>query len=52
MIVMQTLAKMVVPAMTVSINILARAQRDGVELIVKPVSYTKLIVVPIFAQFW
>ena len=45
MIAIQTLAKMVAPALTVSIHILARAQRDLMEPTVKPVSKMIMIFV-------
>ena len=45
MIAIQTLAKMVAPALTVSIHTLVRAKRDLMEPTVKPVSKILSIVV-------
>ena len=50
MIAIQTLAKMVAPAVTVSIHILVRAQRDLMEPTVKPVSKILSIVVSSLVQ--
>ena len=52
MIAFQTLAKMVVPALTVSIHILVCAPRDLVEPTVKTVSKISLIFVSSFDQLW
>ena len=50
MIAIQILAKMVATALTVSIHILVRAQRDLMEPTVKPVSKILLIVVSSLVQ--
>ena len=52
MIAFQTLAKMVAPALTVSIHILVRAPRDLVEATVKTVSKISSIVVSGFVKLW
>ena len=52
MIAIQTLAKMVAPALTVSIHILVRAPRDLVEPTVKTVSKISSIVLSSFVQLW
>ena len=52
MIAIQILAKMVATALTVSMHILVRAQRDLMEPTVKPVSKILLIVVSSLVQLW
>ena len=52
MIAIQTLAKMVAPALTVSIHILASVPQDLMEPTVKPVSKILLIVVSSLVQFY
>ena len=52
MIAIQTLAKMMVPALTVSIHIYVRVPWDLVEATVKTVSKISSIVVSSFVQLW
>ena len=52
MIAIQTLAKMVAPALTVSIHIYVRVPWDLVEATVKTVSKISSIVVSSFVQLW
>ena len=52
MIAIQTRAKMVAPALTVSMHILVSAPLDLMEPTVKPVSKILLIVVSSLVQLW